>query len=489
MNKSPMEIKEQHLPYSYSELSSQLINKRYFSLLEDIRLTEDSYFYLVYKSDEPINIEIDDLKNSLPSSNKVVTYYHYLDKSVTFNAFEISSQGISGNSVLLECGIVPFDSQMKGYDLSHSVFFKNNIIRLYYSLSDSSSAFSLTFTSEENALDENLQILINDSSQYSIKTRTGLNQYWFYNNEFESTMTQNVEIVSENARFVGFNTDIVIHESEAIPSDLEDFINWNRASWRQSEYELFRWDLFPGMLLIDTENYRVQSAFFKRMAFFTEKKNTVGEFLTEGELKQLHGWNAHDYRALDLARFFNRAFEEDFPLNDHEILLMNMLIDNGVLEKSDNRVRPLKGGILSISRESDERLRWLFLTHECYHGLFFSSHEYVEKIYDLWERLSEVERDFWRTFLDMYGYDVSDEYLLINEFQAYLMQQPVHLADSYFRSKISWILSLKPYLQNTMNNLLSEYGDTFSRSAEAVENVAFSIAGIRAGDLVLKRKK
>jgi len=37
--------------------------------------------------------------------------------------------------------------------------------------------------------------------------------------------------------------------------------------------------------------------------------------------------------------------------------------------------------------------------------------------------------------------------------------------------------------------LLSNHGDTFSRSAEAVENAAYTLTGIRAGDLVLKRKK
>lgn len=89
----------------------------------------------------------------------------------------------------------------------------------------------------------------------------------------------------------------------------------------------------------------------------------------------------------------------------------------------------------------------------------------------------------------MYSYNVSDEYLLINEFQAYLMQQKTELADSYFRGKINWMLGLKPHLVGEMRSLLANYGDTFTKSAELVENSAFSLTGIKAGDLVLKRKK
>ncbi len=159
------------------------------------------------------------------------------------------------------------------------------------------------------------------------------------------------------------------------------------------------------------------------------------------------------------------------------------------MKSSGDRMRPGEGGILSISRSSSERLRWLFMTHECYHGVFFSSDEFILAVTQIWKNLAEEERNFWRIFLDMYGYNVNDEYLLINEFQAYLMQQDTSQADSYFRGKINWILSMKPHLQGSLGFLLSEYGDTFSRSAVAVENAAYSLTGIRAGDLVLKRKK
>ena len=39
-----------------------------------------------------------------------------------------------------------------------------------------------------------------------------------------------------------------------------------------------------------------------------------------------------------------------------------------------------------------------------------------------------------------------------------------------------------------MEYLLLEYGDTFYKNAKALEEIAYSITGIRAGDPVLKRK-
>jgi hypothetical protein len=41
-------------------------------------------------------------------------------------------------------------------------------------------------------------------------------------------------------------------------------------------------------------------------------------------------------------------------------------------------------------------------------------------------------QQYYVAFLDSLGYDSSDRYLAVNEFQAYLMQQPIGYVASYF---------------------------------------------------------
>ncbi|MCL2176209.1 MAG: hypothetical protein FWB73_09215, partial [Treponema sp.] len=43
------------------------------------------------------------------------------------------------------------------------------------------------------------------------------------------------------------------------------------ANWRNKDWDIYRWDRFPSILIVDTMNYGVQDKLFKRLAFFTEK--------------------------------------------------------------------------------------------------------------------------------------------------------------------------------------------------------------------------
>jgi len=94
---------------------------------------------------------------------------------------------------------------------------------------------------------------------------------------------------------------------------------------------------------------------------------------------------------------------------------------------------PGRGGVLSISRSSSRIERRLLLAHESFHGIFFSSPEYRGFCQDLWASLPAEEKGFYEAFLDSLGYDVTDPTLVVNEFQAYLMQQPVSYAAAYFQ--------------------------------------------------------
>jgi hypothetical protein len=222
---------------------------------------------------------------------------------------------------------------------------------------------------------------------------------------------------------------------EAIPADPGLILSYRQESWRDRRYEVFRWERFPGILIFDTANYAAQDALFKRIAFFVEKAGYRGRLATDKEIAGLHGWNAHDYRAEDLAAFFETARKTAFPLNTEERELLTILEANGLVVRSAAQDAPIEAGsgaIVSISRESEGYLRSLFMTHECYHGIFFIDEDFRRFAGLRWDGLDTVARRFLNAYFDMHRYDVSDRYLMMNELMAYCLQQPVSGAAKYF---------------------------------------------------------
>jgi hypothetical protein len=204
------------------------------------------------------------------------------------------------------------------------------------------------------------------------------------------------------------------------------------AQWRVPSLETFRWEMFPDIIILDTINFAVQDRMFTRLAYFLEKRGFRGTLLLNAQLAGRHGWNAHDYGPDGLATFFNAAEDAQFPLNTEEVALRALAMEQGILSLDGGRFQPGRGGILALSRSSSPIERRYLLTHESFHGIFFSSQEYRDFCFQLWDLLSPGERDFYRSFLDSLGYDGADEFLAVNEFQAYLMQQPLEYAAAYF---------------------------------------------------------
>ena len=67
-------------------------------------------------------------------------------------------------------------------------------------------------------------------------------------------------------------------------------------------------------------------------------------------------------------------------------------------------------------------LRRAILRHELSHGLFFSDSAYADFVLRFWNTsLTEDERSHVRQFLASMTYDMSNEELMYNEMQAYLM--------------------------------------------------------------------
>jgi len=229
---------------------------------------------------------------------------------------------------------------------------------------------------------------------------------------------------------------------KAIPADPGVILSYPIDAWRDRRYEIFSWDVFPEILIFDTASYTVQDRLLKRLAFFVEKDGFRGRLASDAEIEALHGWNAHDYRAQDLAAFFEAARKSRFPLLDEELELEWILLDNGILRNSDRssgrvsaQIVAGRGAIISISRESDmtsKSLRPRFMAHEGFHGLYFIDEEFRNFSRQRWEVFPAPAKKFLLSFFEFQAYDTRDVNLVINEFMAHVLQLPVTQAAWYF---------------------------------------------------------
>ncbi|MCF7914725.1 MAG: hypothetical protein K9L66_06140 [Spirochaetaceae bacterium] len=335
---------------------------------------------------------------------------------------------------------------------------------------------------------------LEDSASFRLFAKEGDHSIYFYSRDLEFAPTE----FTVQTNLPGFQLQQVSRQRvwrgaadtpPPIPADMGTILRYRQQAWRRSDWELFSWNLFPSILVFDFRDYHIQAAFLKRLAFFVEKKGSAGTLLSNRELEPLHGWNAHDYRAADLAAFFQTAREQGFSLNPEEQLLKRILLEQGVIHEVDGEFLPGTGGFISLSQQSSSRLRYIFATHEGYHGLYFASSRYRQAVHGVWTALSEDERQFWKLFLDWKHYNTEDVYLLENEFQAYLMQQHRSYVDTYFKEYIiPRFLSFYPEYQGQADYFLAHYGEHFSRSARLIEEAAQSLVGISAGDLVCIRE-
>ncbi|WP_147613992.1 hypothetical protein [Treponema pectinovorum] len=232
-----------------------------------------------------------------------------------------------------------------------------------------------------------------------------------------------------------------VKNSPIVPIKIDPglIIKWDKKNWRTKDYELFEWDRFDNVLCFDTANYSVQDDFFLRLAFFTEKKGYKGRLLTDKELSDMHGYNAHDYKAYDLARFFDLAQKQNFSLNEKERLLKEILLENGVIGVDDKgNIQEGRGAVISLSQENQPYLRPVFLAHESWHGIFFVDEDFRNTTASIYYSLMASEPMALNFLLKYFqvtpslNYDTNDEYLMKNEFMAYMLQRPVSYCEKYY---------------------------------------------------------
>ncbi len=261
-------------------------------------------------------------------------------------------------------------------------------------------------------------------------------------------------------------------------------MKWKKSFWRGKNYELFQWDAFDGILYFDTENYAYQDNMFKRLAFFVEKNGYKGKLLSNEFLADKHGYNAHDYSASSLASFFNTALNQNFSLNKEELVLKEILIKNKVLiDDGEGNVSEGKGAVISISQESPDYLRVTFVAHEGWHGLFFTDEDFRNTVAAIYYTMDQTTLAYLKKYFSItpsLNYDISDDYLMKNEFMAYMLQRPLDSVRQYYINMASrshsqmWAKQLADYV------ILTE-ADGFYSAASMLDEYVETHWGYNAG--------
>lgn len=267
-------------------------------------------------------------------------------------------------------------------------------------------------------------------------------------------------------------------------TDLGLIPDWPKKNWRTADYELFEWEEVPHVLFFDFADYSVQSDFLTRLAYFAEKTGYKGTLVDDEFVATHHGYNAHDYRDRDLAAFFTLTAQQGFQLNSRELLLRDILLANGVIKsKKDGTYEPGVGAVVSISRESADYLRWQFLSHESWHGIYFTSEVFRREVDTVYDSFDPVSLDFIQTFWETQpglNYDRTDDYLMRNEFMAYIMQQGLSNVGPYFVG-----LAKRDSVNRIEGPLASYIRDTeagaFVRAGQELNAWAFENYGFAAG--------
>jgi hypothetical protein len=240
-----------------------------------------------------------------------------------------------------------------------------------------------------------------------------------------------------------------------------------QLSLGSSEYFIARWDANPDTLLFLFKDYATQDHYLKRIAFFIEKIGYVGQLAQDSEIANLHGWNAHDYRSEDLSRFFSAASAQQFPLSREELSLRDILLKQKIIIKQGSSFSPGKGAIVSITQESPRYLQYRFLSHELSHALFFNDTRYRDLVISLYDSLSDQEKWFLLRYFRWMGYNVDSSYLMANEMQAYLVQQPIKELPRYFKEALGKTLSnAHPELALQIDEYMQKNLDTLGESAQ-----------------------
>lgn len=221
--------------------------------------------------------------------------------------------------------------------------------------------------------------------------------------------------------------------SYAIRMKLNDIFYWDSHLWRQSDYEFFQVEELPNSYFLRFSTYDIQSDWLTRLAFFVEKKDSRGTVISQEQAKVRKGWNAHDYRVEDIVRFFNEVNKFKLGLTQGEQQLQDLLMQEKLIVQKDDTYKAQKYSngneyaVLTIADSSSSELKYRLFRHEFIHGLYFTYPELRSTVSDLWDDLPEEIKHIFTYLLEGSNYDISHDYLVKNEYFAFLFERPLQV--------------------------------------------------------------
>ncbi|MGG5812368.1 hypothetical protein [Falsiroseomonas sp. CW058] len=202
---------------------------------------------------------------------------------------------------------------------------------------------------------------------------------------------------------------------------------------RAAEPRLLRLADNPAIFVIDFPTLDWQGAAMNRAAALIEKAGMPRDRIVQpDELAAAIAragdtaatfYYGHNYAGSVLARFFRIAARDAVALTAEEAWLERQfrLARSLVPEGQEIAILTIAGP----DHRMDPEWRATVLRHELGHGLFATRPAYAEHVRRVWrERFTEAERAAFRAFLAREDYDPSNEELMIDEAQAYLLHTP-----------------------------------------------------------------
>ena len=202
----------------------------------------------------------------------------------------------------------------------------------------------------------------------------------------------------------------------------------------------------------------------------------------------MHGYNAHDYRDETLAAFFTKAKEKPGVLNQHEELLKEILLENRIIiQNEDGTYRAGEGAIISISQSSADYLRNSLCAHEAWHGIYFTDEDFRNTTAAIYYTIDQNAVDFligyWKSQPSL-NYDSQDDYLIKNEFMAYIMQQGVSSSRAYFK-RLANYASVQKAIPDSAFYVIQTDARAFEDAAIAFDSYASDRWGLSNGRVSL----
>ncbi|WP_041176937.1 hypothetical protein [Borrelia crocidurae] len=285
-----------------------------------------------------------------------------------------------------------------------------------------------------------------------------------YNDEIKSIKNDNMIQINE----IGYiNMNDYYEINKPINADLKLIFNYTKKNYRRDSFEFFNFIANPNVYIIKFKTLHDQALMLKRMAFFLEKKEFRGRLLSNTELENKVGWGGHDYRLQDIITFFNKAQKLNIKLNKEEITLKNLIIANKLAYIVNNiiKIKNKSKNIAFATYSEDEIMsktdQMRIFMHEMLHMYFFTDNNFNKEIVNFWNKnISPNNKKSWINFLDNIGYDVTFNYLVMNEFYAYTTALPKENIANYlintnyfskteFKEYEQWAIKLEKLLWQT----------------------------------------